>query len=817
MKFRRLEIIRQISFGQWFGVLAGLAAVLLIAASATLYAVAVESARAASTHSARFAAETVARSLEQLAVLLNGSMDKLAQDPGPAQALQKGTPVAIQGEEERLTRLMPGALLVRLLPEAMLDPDLIINLDEQRSPKMGFADLDLVRQTRNGVPQPAIHAANSPEAHLALVRRLAAGGGVILASLNPKLVDAAIAASMKQGALELKQQSLSLVFRGDTSVRGRPPAGTVPVLGTPWNVAYWDAAVGESTGRWFLAVPGIGVALMAGLAYLVYRWSLGWLRQDQDNIVQAARDIFTGRTLRNYRIRIDEMKRFLTQLEQMKRMSFDLSPRQEPAEPVPRESQPAEPIAALRPREPGSPPVSPAPDMSPTLFRAYDIRGVVGETLTADIVQWIGRAIGSEARERGDESVAIGRDGRLSSPDLAKALSRGLMDAGCTVYDLGMVPTPVLYYATQVLDTGSGVMVTGSHNPASYNGLKIVVADAPLAEEDLRQLHARIREGRFASGRGQVEFRTVVPDYIERIAQDMQVARPMKVVVDCGNGAAGAIAPRVLEEIGCEVVPLYCEVDGNFPNHHPDPSRPENLQALIKAVAEVGADLGIALDGDGDRLGVVDSAGKIIWPDRQLMVFAADVLSREPGSDIIFDVKCTRHLAGYVVKHGGRPLMWKTGHSLIKAKMRETGAALAGELSGHIYFRERWFGFDDGIYASARLVEILSGDDRPTAAVFAELPDSVSTPELNIPLKEGESLRFITRLREQAEFSEARVTDIDGLRVDFADGWGLVRASNTIPALVVRFEADTPEAMAGIQARFKALMLAVKPDLALPF
>jgi phosphomannomutase/phosphoglucomutase len=455
--------------------------------------------------------------------------------------------------------------------------------------------------------------------------------------------------------------------------------------------------------------------------------------------------------------------------------------------------------------------------ISPTLFRAYDIRGVVGDTLTAEAVYLIGRAIGSEAREKEERQIAVARDGRLSSPELSRALGKGLLESGCTVIDVGLTPTPVLYFATHQTNARSGVMVTGSHNPADYNGLKIVVAGETLAEKNIQKLRARIEHNNLMTGQGRLEERDIIPDYIERIVNDTYIRRPMKVVVDCGNGAAGLIAPSLLERIGCEVVPLFCEVDGNFPNHHPDPSKPENLAALIQTVLRSQADVGVAFDGDADRLGVVDSSGNIIWPDRQLMVFAADVLSRAPGAAVIYDVKCSRHLAGHILRHGGRPLMWKTGHSLMKAKIKETGALLAGEMSGHIFFNDRWFGFDDGLYACARLLEILSGDPRPTVDVFAELPDSVNTPELNIALAEGENFALIRRLRQIADFPGARITDIDGLRIDFPDGWGLVRASNTTPSLVTRFEADTPEALDRIQGQFKALMLSVKPDIVLPF
>jgi phosphomannomutase/phosphoglucomutase len=452
-----------------------------------------------------------------------------------------------------------------------------------------------------------------------------------------------------------------------------------------------------------------------------------------------------------------------------------------------------------------------------SIFRAYDIRGVVGESLTEAAVRQIGRAIGTVAALQNEQRVIVARDGRLSSPALCQALTEGLRAAGRDVTDLGLVPTPVLYFATHVLNSRSGVMITGSHNPANYNGVKVVIAGHTLSGGEIQDLRRRIEAQDFASGRGSIETVDVVPRYLERIVGDVRLARPLKTVIDCGNGAAGIAAPRLFRALGCEVSELFCDVDGTFPNHHPDPSRPENLKALIETVKREQADFGMAFDGDGDRLGVIDSDGRVIWPDRQMMVFAADVLSREPGATILYDVKCTRHLASQIRKHGGKPLMWKTGHSLMKAKLKETGAALAGEMSGHVFFGERWYGFDDGLYAGARMAEILSKDCRPAAEVFGELPDSINTPELNVALAEGENFALIDKLQRLADFPEAAITRIDGLRVDFPDGFGLVRASNTTPSLVIRFEADDSEALRRIQQRFRELLLQVKPGMALPF
>ncbi|MDM8545767.1 phosphomannomutase/phosphoglucomutase [Candidatus Venteria ishoeyi] len=454
-----------------------------------------------------------------------------------------------------------------------------------------------------------------------------------------------------------------------------------------------------------------------------------------------------------------------------------------------------------------------------SIFRAYDIRGIVGRDLDEDRTMQIGHAIGSEAIARGQRRIVVARDGRLSGPMLLTALVAGLRASGCDVIDIGMVPTPVLYFAAWHLDTGSGVMLTASHNPANYNGMKIMLAGKTLFGDEITDLERRIEQQDFIDGSGTFELRDVRDDYLQRILSDVKLHKdhqPLRVVVDCGNGAAGELTPQLLKKMGCEVIELYCEVDGNFPNHHPDPTRPENLHDLIQRVKEYQADLGLGLDGDGDRLGVVDNQGGIIWADRQMMLYTRDVLSRNPGARIIYDVKCSRHLEKVIQDAGGEPLMWKTGHSFMKSKLEE-GGLLAGEMSGHIFFKERWYGFDDGLYTAARLLEILSADPRPTSAVFAELPDAINTPELQLKMPEGTHFDFMQRFLEQAQFADAEVTRIDGLRVDFEHGWGLVRASNTTSCLVLRFEADDQAQMETIQEAFRAQLLALEADLKLPF
>jgi phosphomannomutase / phosphoglucomutase len=451
------------------------------------------------------------------------------------------------------------------------------------------------------------------------------------------------------------------------------------------------------------------------------------------------------------------------------------------------------------------------------IFRTYDIRGIVGRSLTPSIVREIGRALGSLGRERGAPTFALGRDGRLSGPELAAALTEGLLSAGADVIDIGMAPTPVAYFAAHHLDCGSCVAITGSHNPPDYNGLKMVIAGGTLWGEDVQELRRRIETGKLSKGNGKRSTANVLDAYVERIASDARLARPFRIAVDCGNGVAGMLAPRLYRRLGCEVEELYCEVDGRFPNHHPDPSQPKNLRELIEKLKTGTSELGLAFDGDGDRLGLVAKDGEIIYPDRQLMLLAKDVLSRNPGAEIIYDVKSTRLLAPWIERHGGKPTIWKTGHSLIKAKLKETGALLAGEMSGHTFFKERWYGFDDALYGGARLLEVLSKEEDANRALKS-LPNAPSTPELHWALEEGEPHALVAKLQASKPFPGAeRVLTIDGVRVEYADGFGLARASNTTPVIVIRFEADNLAALERIKRDFRAALQPLKPNAPLPY
>ena len=444
-------------------------------------------------------------------------------------------------------------------------------------------------------------------------------------------------------------------------------------------------------------------------------------------------------------------------------------------------------------------------DITSSIFKAYDIRGIVEEELTPEVVKLIGLAIGSESIAQGERGIVVGRDGRLTGPMLSESLISGLIESGCHVVDIGMVPTPLVYFSTYTKGTGSGVMVTGSHNPPEYNGLKIMIAGETLSSDRIQNLYSRILNKELASGSGSSTSINIDQDYMDTIKSDITLDRELNIVVDCGNGVAGNIAPKLFESLGAKVTKLFCLVDGRFPNHHPDPSNPENLEDLIKEVVDTGADLGLAFDGDGDRLGLVDNNGNVVWADRQMILYSRDVLSRKPGAKIIFDVKCSSLLPKDISEHGGEPIMSRTGHSFIKNKLKETDAELGGEMSGHIFFNERWYGFDDAIYAGARLLEIISKTDKTCAEIFAELPGSVSTPEINIHFDEqGQQYDAMEVLSDSVDFPGAEINTIDGVRVDYENCWGLVRASNTTPCLVLRFEGNDKEALDSIKSQFKA-------------
>lgn len=837
-----------------FSLLAAIAVLMILAAGAGVYWVGTTQITQAKQNATLAVANSVASSITAQVNLLTNTLEKMAQDPEVLIAVTSADTALMPQVAAKLEKHLPEVLKIRLLLPGVTE------LDDKSAPKMGYADLDMVRETFTKNQLPAIQGDSGPDRHLAITRRIVQNDrvvGVILASLNYGFISKTVqAAGLKDGHLELRQAALVLGAAGEPASAEPNDDAQIKVAGTGWELHYQYADSAVSTEL----MPIVGIialcALLALLAFFIgWRKLSGLLTQDLGSVLKACKDMMTHKLQPTYPLKLAEMNAVVSTLAQFKRVmdhqDDDIAGDKNPVDVEMSgffddfddlktaggtTSWPGE-AEQDKDRNPavetGKPEIAEktVPDFfdmplskkktadSGTIFRAYDIRGIVGKTLTKEVVYDIGRALGTQAKTQGVKTVVVGRDGRTSSPVLAEALAQGVIATGLNVLDIGMAPTPVLYFVAKHTEGRSGVMITGSHNPADYNGLKMVINGETLAEESIRELKTCIDNQAYATGKpGSIEQNSQYNnEYIGIISEDIHIARPMSVVLDCGNGVAGELGPKLLKTLGCEVVELFCDIDGAFPNHHPDPSNPKNLSELIATVKHYKADIGIAFDGDGDRLGVVDSNGKIIWPDRQMMLFAKDVLAGKPGSEIIYDVKCSRHLTEQIVKFGGKPTMWKTGHSLMKAKLKETGARLAGEMSGHIFFNDRWFGFDDALYSAARLIEILSRDTRSSAEVFADFPDSINTPELNVALEEGENFSFMDSLLKAANFTGGKITDIDGMRVDFPNGWGLVRASNTTPSLVIRFEADSETAMLSIQEQFRQLMKKIKPDIALPF
>jgi phosphomannomutase/phosphoglucomutase len=776
--------------------------------------------------------DSQAAGLRQSVEQLNADTQAAARNPALVQALLSQNPQQLEAAIQAL-RYWDAVVDVQLNLSDQAVPD------TQRRAPMNYAALDLLRRLENGLNASAeayriadrwliysVAAIRQDDSQPVL-------GSLLLVFDIKRLLAGIPAIAPTAGQVQLLQRFARSTEAQILAQRGQN-SGTAVVYasGNPnWTLAFTPAAKLSNSLSWPVILLALLLALGGALIglYLPKRTLQRRLDSDASQLQQLLSELSAGKIIKPFGLHLPSLGLLAQNLSHLSQQ------RHKP------ESKPAtQALAGLvdvqvhdsttldisffhDEQSPPEPPQSTAmnnqqpPKLPADIFRAYDIRGVVDLDLTPQAAYWIGRAIGSQSLAQGEAQVAVGRDGRLSGPTLVQHLITGLVDAGCQVSDLGLVPTPVTYYAAQVLQGRSAVMLTGSHNPPDYNGFKIVIAGDTLANEQIQSLRARIDNNDLYSGVGSVTSVELLPRYLRQISDDIALARPLKVVVDCGNGAAGIIAPQLLEALGCSVIPLYCEVDGNFPNHHPDPGKPENLTDLIAKVKEQQADLGLAFDGDGDRLGVVTNSGAIIFPDRLLMLFAKDIVSRNPGADIIFDVKCSRRLTPLISGYGGRPLMWKTGHSLIKKKMKETGALLAGEMSGHIFFKERWFGFDDGIYTAARLLEIVSQDPRDLDHIFGAFPDDVSTPEINIRVTEQSKFAIIEHLQNKGQWGEARVTTLDGIRVDYPNGWGLVRASNTTPMLVLRFEAQDQAELERIMELFRAQLRLADATLKLPF
>ncbi|MCO5787085.1 phosphomannomutase/phosphoglucomutase [Pseudomonas sp. G11-1] len=729
--------------------------------------------------------------------------------------------------------LRPAGTLVHQLATYLHRPGAARHINDAQAP-LSFAALDMIRRAERGLPVPAEAHKVGEHWRLYLVEPLRTAptapiAGTLLVVFELQRLTAALPQLPQDaGKVALIQQFPA----GPAQPLYQAGSGHGDVLSLATDNPAWrlefqaGSAMGAGAPNPLVLLAAVLLALAGALASLLLlqrSWNQA-LAADAQTLEQLTQ----GHKAAGLRLGpLEPLAQSIMQLVSRGRQAPVAPAASQPVRPTPPVADSA--AAPLPPLEDvldidilddlPDEPMAGAPSLPAEIFRAYDIRGVVGRTLSAEYVYWLGRAIGSESLDAGQPRVAVARDGRLSGPELLEQLIRGLTDCGCQVVDLGMVPTPVLYYATHTTEATSGVMLTGSHNPPDYNGLKIVIAGQTLSGERISALRQRLEQNLLHEGNGECQPLDILDSYTHRIVDDVLLARPLKVVVDCGNGVGGVIAQNLLEQLGCEVVALYCEVDGNFPNHHPDPGKPENLRDLQLIVKQHNADLGLAFDGDADRLGVVMANGEIICADRLLMLFAEDIVTRNPGADIVFDVKCTRQLPQLISRLGGRPVMWKSGHSLIKAKMQETQALLGGEMSGHVFFQERWYGFDDGLYSACRLLELVSmltQDREQINAMFDRYPTGLSTPELHIEVGEKRKFALMNDLENTAEWGEqARVTTIDGLRVDYPDGWGLVRASNTTPVLVLRFEAEDAGGLERIRQRFREQLTRVAPDLTL--
>jgi len=788
---------------------------------------------------------------EASVVAVSKRLEVIARSPNVINSFSTSNTSDNKALEANLTKILPKAIGIRLVPIGTLD------IDMNSVPPISNVTLELLRTSGRGKKQaPEVVRVGQPDQYIAMVENVVTQKGDLLGYVLAGVDISIISDGLQNirsipGYIEFRQEysgTVHILGRvGDIALKQGDPLNISSLDDSLWQMAYWphpdeDFAAGQEQLLFIFGLTSIFL-LISVFGYLGYKKINDTLSNDASTLMRLILDNPGGAIEvppKGFTLRI-----FYDMAYTLQRATNDI---------IAKTKSKAEKIAKDTTKQMGkSGFVSTPPDMipdsidtpkqtkdaankqlegtegaidgeetksspiSPSIFRAYDIRGIVDETLTEEAVRWIGQSIGTEAFERGEQTIIVARDGRKSGERLMAALKEGLLESGRDVIDIGMVPTPLLYFATNYLQSRSGVMLTGSHNPSNYNGLKIVLAGDSLYGDDITELYNRIQRRDLLSGEGKETSNDIMTDYVNNITGDIALAQPLKVVIDAGNGVAGAVAPLLFQALGCEVIGLYCNVDGDFPNHHPDPSKPENLEDLRQAVVKEQADIGIAFDGDGDRLGVIDSMANIIWADKQMMLFSKDVLSRHPGADIIFDVKCSRHLQQSIKENNGRPIMWRTGHSYIKAKMKETGALLAGEQSGHIFFKERWYGFDDGLYAGARLLEILSNEVERSAEVFAQLPESISTPELNLDMADDVKFEFINQLAEEGDFAGGKITDIDGIRVDYSTGWGLVRASNTTPCLVIRFEAETDQDLKNIQAVFRQQLLRFDPDLVLPF
>lgn len=750
---------------------------------------------------------------------IENQLTSVAQSDLVISLLKDNNEAQIEVQQAALTSLFPSAQKVCLLSADIDDvtPNACIPIS--------FATLNSLRQAKaNGMASIGLMKRGTKNAHILAAHRVVDKDnhilGVVLLTLDANVVNKFLDGSDGyQGYVELQQGSKKvavLASQGDKSKKKGRATFTYKVPNTYWQMAYWPS-------QNHVTSPSSMIGLMVILGVIIVMWLVRegvrsyLFKRDVATLRRQLDDIKSGALKPNYSVLFSVLNPVVEDIQTLGRENYRATSKKGATadsigKKIEGSAQPK--TTKIQEKE-----MAGNITISPTLFKANDIRGIVGQELDENIIRLIGHAMGSQADEQGQSKLVVGRDGRLSSPDLSQALIEGILASGCDVIDIGEVPTPVMYYACEHLETHSGVIVTGSHNPSEYNGLKTVIAGQVVSGESLQAIYQRIQQNRLIKGNGVLTSSDIKNDYIGKIVSDVKLSRSMKIVIDCGNGVAGTVAPMLFKGLGCEVIELYTDVDGHFPNHHPNPSVPENMHDLSEAVQKHGAELGIAFDGDGDRLGIVDAHGTPIWPDRLMMLFSQDILSRIAGSTIVYDVKCTNLLREEITQLGGEGVMVRSGYSFIKQEMQTHDALLAGEMSGHIFFKERWYGFDDGLYAAARLLELIANDatQRQATEIFTAIPNREGTPEIFVEMDESESHRFVRQLAGEGNFEGAEVIIIDGLRAEYPNGWGLVRASNTTSGLTLRFEADSLDELHDIQQRFKQQMLQIKPTLILLF
>ncbi len=758
-------------------------------------------------------------------------LESITRSPDLVQLFLQHDQEELQREARRLTSLIPSAITVRLVPLGKAV------VDRESAPPFSYAGLDMVNRVEQGKKVFA-EAVNFEDRWILMMAQGVSMNNQVIGTLFIYLEMSALTSDLvmshQDGKIVLRQQfgqaePAELFQIG--SEKNEALQVTRSLASPIWEVEYTPSRNLFSSGMLQPAtfwLPVIVLFVLSLLASLFSLWRFNAAVKNEATILGAQiRAAFKGSHHIEEKLALPGMRAIDSMLNKLQSMAGSAQAEPQESSPAMKTVMPPTDTAAEDLEDVDSATVedevfsgqSAEVDSSAigSIFRAYDIRGIVNETLTADTIYRIGQSIASELLSQGDNSIIVGADGRISSPAVSDSLIRGLIDSGVDVTDIGMVPSPVLYFATESLDISSAVMITASHNPAEYNGFKIIINGVTLGGEGIQKIYQHYLSGEFHEGKGTLNKTSVVSNYVDSICDDIVIAQPLSIVMDCGNGIAGSIAPDLFSNLGCDVTPLYCEVDGEFPNHDPDPTNPANLEDLILAVTSSGADLGIAFDGDGDRMVVVTNVGNIIWPDRLLMLFTRDIVSRNPGADVIYDVKCTRHLTNLISSLGGRPIMCRSGHSFLKAKMKETGALLGGEMSGHICFNERWNGFDDGLYSAARLLEIVGAQTKPIEELFDAFPKCASTAEIKIPMADSEKFVFMENLAANGDFGNGVINDLDGLRVDYKDGWGLIRASNTTPNLTLRFEADQESGLQRIKQVFKEQIQAVNKSLPTDF